>query len=70
MLSSDLNQLFFKHKRRAHDVYSRFRVAEVGSPLAWQKWPKTLVRRVFVIFAMNASFLRVIVNLQNQFSII
>ena len=41
------------------------RVAEVGSLSARAKMAtKVFVRRVFAIFATNASFLRVIANLQ------
>ena len=47
------------------------RVTEVGSLSARAKMgTKVFVRRVFAIFAKNASFLRVIANLQIQFSII
>ena len=47
------------------------RVAEVGSLSARAKMgTKVFVRPVFAIFAKNASFLRVIANLQIQFSII
>ena len=52
-------------------VSSQSRVVEVGSLLARAKMPsKNFVGRVFAIFATNTSFLRVIANLQNQFSII
>ena len=44
------------------------RVAEVGSLSARAKMATTIfVRRVFAIFATNASFLRAIANLQLQF---
>ena len=47
------------------------RVAKVGSLSARAKLPtKIFVWRVFAIFATNASFLRVIANLEIQFSII
>ena len=42
------------------------RVAELGSLSSGAKMAmKILVKRVFTIFASNASFLRVIANLQN-----
>ena len=42
------------------------RVAELGSLLSGAKMAmKIFVKRVFTIFASNASFLRVIANLQN-----
>ena len=47
------------------------RVAEVGSLSARARMGmKIFVRHVFAIFATNASFLRIIANLQIQFSII
>ena len=66
-------------KRREEDalvckrrfILIEFRMAEVGSLSARAKMAtKVFVRRVFAIFATNASFLRVIANLQIQFSII
>ena len=45
------------------------RVAELGSLLSGAKVAmKIFVKRVFTIFASNASFLRVIANLQNLLS--
>ena len=44
-------------------------VAELGSLSSGAKMAmKIFVKRVFTIFASNASFLRVIANLQNQLS--
>ena len=49
-----------KKKRRV------IRVAELGSLSSGAKMAmKTFVKHVFAIFASNASFLRVIANLQN-----
>ena len=47
-------------------IYMPVRVAELGSLLSGAKMAmKIFVKRVFTIFASNASFLRVIANLQN-----
>ena len=47
-------------------VFLQDRVAELGSlSLGAKMAMKIFVRRVFTIFASNASFLRVIANLQN-----
>ena len=46
--------------------YVRYRVAELGSLSSGAKMAmKIFAKRVFTIFASNASFLRVIANLQN-----
>ena len=55
------------------DAFPHCRVAEVGSLSVGAKVAikiKTFVRRVLAIFATNASFLRVIANLQIKLSII
>ena len=55
------------------DAFPHCRVAEVGSFSVGAKVAikiKTFVRRVLAIFTTNASFLRVIVNLQIKFSTI
>ena len=47
-------------------VFIRYRVAELGSLSSGAKMAmKTFVKRVFTIFASNASFLRVNADLQN-----
>ena len=47
-------------------IYMPVRVAELGSLSSAAKMAmKIFVKRVFTIFASNASFLRVIANLQN-----
>ena len=47
-------------------IYDVYRVAELGSLSSGAKMAmKIFVKRVFTIFASNASFLRVIANLQN-----
>ena len=54
-----------------YDLYSLGRVVEVGSLSARTKIAtKVFVRRVFAIFATNASFSCVIANLQINFSMI
>ena len=46
--------------------FDRSRVAELGSVSSGAKMEmKMFVKRVFTIFASNASFLRVIASLQN-----
>ena len=52
--------------KRCKPFYVKIRVAELGSLLSGAKMAmKIVVKRVFTIFASNASFLRVITNLQN-----
>ena len=46
------------------------RVAEVGSLSARAKCQKKIVRRIFAVFATNASFLHVAADMQIRFSII
>ena len=49
-----------------HTISEETRVAELGSLSSEAKMAmKIFVKRVFTIFAPNASFLRVIANLQN-----
>ena len=51
---------------RLKGIYSGISVAELGSLSSGAKMAmKVFVKRVFTIFASNASFLRVIANLQN-----
>ena len=56
------SQMYETNKTRSSEI----RVAELGSLLSGAKMAmKIFVKRVFTIFASNASFLRVIANLQN-----
>ena len=57
--------LYYSYQNRVSNIFSLYRVAEVGSLSAWVKMAtKIFVRRVFANFATNASFLRIIANLQ------
>ena len=57
--------LYYSYQNRVSNIFSLYRVAEVGSLSAWAKMAtKIFVRRVFANFATNASFLRIIANLQ------
>ena len=63
--------IFFEHhifsrSFNVYQMYPRSRVAELGSLSSGAKMVmKIFVKRLFTIFAINASFLRVIANLQN-----
>ena len=57
--------LYYSYQNRVSNIFSLYRVAEVGSLSAGAKMAtKIFVRRVFANFATNASFLRIIANLQ------
>ena len=63
-----ITNLFFSKSKGNSSGYKEFpgRVAELGSLSSGAKMAmKIFVKRVFTIFASNASFLRVIANLQN-----
>ena len=56
--------LYYSYQNRVSNIFSLYRVTEVGSLSAWAKMAtKIFVRRVFANFATNASFLRKIANL-------
>ena len=62
-----ITNLFFSKSKKNSSGYKEFpgRVAELGSLLSGAKMAmKFFVKRVFTIFVTNASFLRVITNLQ------
>ena len=67
--ANDASENKKKEKNRNNEVgncHLRTRVAELGSLSSGAKMAmKIFVKRVFTIFASNASFLHVIANLQN-----